>query len=157
MPAAIAQTVGQAVSAAQVRGCAHCLMHRARFRRVNADVIQLAWHQAIEAAAAAGQQADPRSADLTPFLPPELRPDPGDPTNLERMPAMLYPATTMVGGDLVCDLHLLRVEQMVAEQEAHAATENRPGVPRKPYLASATSSVAVAAREAMAGPGAPRP
>jgi hypothetical protein len=156
LPGAIAATVGRAVRDAQVLGCAHCRLHRARFTRVNGDVIQFAWAKATEAARAAagpGTEPDPRTVALGPYLPAELQHNPDTPVDPERMPGPAYPAVTMVSGDLVCDLHLMQLEKSMAVQDQAPAAEGPRGVPRKEFLVSQSSNVPAAARAAAASLG----
>jgi hypothetical protein len=119
MPAAIAQ--------ASVPACAKCAYREARFKRVNGDVIQLAWNKACQDAG-----ADPASpgapVDFTGHLPAELRPDPASPVDETRMPTV-FTAVTQLGGTWLC-------QHDIAADEANRAAQGVPlpqtGAPVQP-------------------------
>jgi hypothetical protein len=142
VPGAVAQGVQQAQLA-----CAPCVLRRARFRREHGEQIQFAWEKAREAA-----ENPDGGLDITPFLPPGLRPDPADPIAEGRLPFQ-HPAVTQIGGTLLCEFDAAAEEARMAAAQSQQPAQAVP--PRKPFFIANSSDVGQVLRDSERIIGAP--
>jgi hypothetical protein len=141
LPAALAQAFRGLPS--DQRACARCAVRQARFSRLHGEQMVFAMRRAAEANGISADDPAAANLDLTDFLPEELRPDPANPVDDNRVPTV-YPEYTAVGGTPLC-LYDARAYEL--ETAAQQQTAGRPGLLAAPAGMSAT----VAARLASQG------
>lgn len=149
LPAALARALVSATAQTDDSlMCGRCAVRQARFNRVNADAVRMAYLKAC--ADLDVNPDDPgQQVDMTGHLPEELRPDPGNPIDDVRFPTPFRAVTTIAGWalcafDVAADEALLARQQEAAAQAAEAQAATAAGLaPAEPVPAAPRPTILV--------------